>query len=53
MQRIDLRLLIEIGLSLFGTSCLMNSHLTHDSGIAELIPSQIVRALEMPLMEHT
>jgi MFS transporter, DHA2 family, multidrug resistance protein len=50
MKRIDLRLLIAIGLSLFGTRCLMNSHLTHDSTMVELIPSQIVRALGMPLI---
>ncbi len=50
MQRFDLRLLIAIGLTLFGVSCFMNSTLTHDTGIEQLRWSQIVRALGQPLI---
>ncbi|WP_017301784.1 MDR family MFS transporter [Nodosilinea nodulosa] len=50
MQRVDLRLLVAIGLSLFGVSCLMNSHMSHDTGMEQLIPAQIVRALGQPLI---
>lgn len=50
MQRIDLRVLVAIGLALFGVSCFMNSHMTHDTGIDQLIPAQVVRALGQPLI---
>ncbi|MBW4470891.1 MAG: multidrug efflux MFS transporter [Stenomitos rutilans HA7619-LM2] len=50
MQRFDLRLLVAVGMGLFGTSCFMNSHMTHDTGIDQLIPAQIVRALGQPLV---
>jgi DHA2 family multidrug resistance protein len=50
MKRFDLRLLIAIGLTLFGVSCFMNSALTHDTGIDQLRWSQIVRALGQPLI---
>ena len=50
MQWIDLRLLVAIGLSLFGISCFMNSHMTHDTGMEQLLPAQIVRALGQPLI---
>ncbi len=50
MQRIDLRLLVAIGMTLFGVSCFMNSHMSHDTGIDQLIPAQIVRALGQPLV---
>ncbi len=50
MQRFDLRLLIAVGLILFGISCFMNSSLTHDTGLEQLRWSQIVRAIGQPLI---
>ena len=50
MQRLDSRLLIAIGVSLFAVSCFMNSTMTHDTGIDELKWSQLVRALGQPLI---
>lgn len=50
MQRFDSRFLIAVGFSLFGASCLMNTSMTHDTGIDQLIPSQIARALGQPLV---
>jgi MFS transporter, DHA2 family, multidrug resistance protein len=50
MERIDLRLLVAVGLALFGVSCFMNSAMTHDTGMEQLIPAQIVRALGQPLV---
>ena len=50
IQKFDLRLLIAIGLSLFGISCFMNSTLTDQTGIEQLIWSQIVRACGQPLI---
>ncbi|HEY9824492.1 MAG TPA: MDR family MFS transporter [Stenomitos sp.] len=50
MQRFDLRFLIAVGLSLFGVSCFMNSTLTHDTGIDQLVYSQVVRACGQPLV---
>ncbi len=50
MQRFDLRLLIALGLTLFGVSCLMNSSLTHETGLEQLRWSQIVRAMGQPLV---
>jgi DHA2 family multidrug resistance protein len=50
MKRIDMRLLIAIGVSLFATSCFMNSSLTNQSAIDQLRWSQLVRALGQPLI---
>jgi DHA2 family multidrug resistance protein len=50
MQRIDLRLMIGIGVSLFALSCFMNAYMTHDYGIDELRWSQLVRAMGQPLI---
>ncbi len=50
MQRLDLRFLIAVGLSLFGLSCLMNSSMTDQTGLDQLIWSQIVRACGQPLV---
>ncbi|PPS39855.1 MDR family MFS transporter [Chroococcidiopsis sp. TS-821] len=50
MQRIDSRLLIAVGVSLFAISCFMNSTLTHDTGIDQLKWSQLVRAMGQPLI---
>lgn len=51
MQRFDLRLMISIGLSLFGISCFMNSTLDAQTGLDQLMWSQIVRALGQPLIQ--
>ncbi len=50
MQRFDLRILIAMGLILFGISCFMNSSLTYDTGLDQLRWSQIVRALGQPFV---
>jgi DHA2 family multidrug resistance protein len=50
MQRIDMRLLIGIGVSLFAVSCFMNASMTHETGIDQLRWSQLVRALGQPLI---
>jgi MFS transporter, DHA2 family, multidrug resistance protein len=50
MQKIDLRLLVAIGMTLFGISCFMNSTMTNDTGMTQLIPAQVVRALGQPLV---
>jgi DHA2 family multidrug resistance protein len=50
MQRIDPRVMIGVGASLFAVSCFMNSALTNESGIDQLRWSQLVRALGQPLI---
>ncbi|MBE9009578.1 DHA2 family efflux MFS transporter permease subunit [Pseudanabaenaceae cyanobacterium LEGE 13415] len=50
MQKVDVRLIIGTGVSLFAVSCFMNSHLTPDSGIDQLRWSQLVRAMGQPLI---
>lgn len=50
MQRIDLRILIGTGVSLFAISCFMNTQLTHDTGLDQLRWSQLVRACGQPLI---
>lgn len=50
MQKLDIRLIIGVGVVLFSTSCFMNSHLTIDSGIDQLRWSQLVRAMGQPLI---
>ncbi|MFB2976974.1 DHA2 family efflux MFS transporter permease subunit [Microseira sp. BLCC-F43] len=50
MQRIDIRVLIGVGVSLFAVSCFMNSSMTHDTGIDQLRWSQLVRAMGQPLI---
>jgi len=50
MQRIDIRLMIGVGVSLFAVSCFMNSTMTAETGIDQLRWSQIVRALGQPLI---
>jgi DHA2 family multidrug resistance protein len=50
MKRIDLRVLIGTGVSLFAISCFMNTQLTHDTGIDQLRWSQLVRACGQPLI---
>lgn len=50
MQRIDIRFLIAVGVSLFAVSCFMNSNMTNQTGIDQLRWSQLVRALGQPLI---
>ncbi|MDB9514958.1 DHA2 family efflux MFS transporter permease subunit [Kamptonema animale CS-326] len=50
MQRVDMRLMIGVGVSLFAVSCFMNAYMTHDYGINELRWSQLVRAMGQPLI---
>ncbi|MGC8711806.1 MAG: MDR family MFS transporter [Leptodesmis sp.] len=50
MQKIDVRLLIAVGISLFAISCLMNSTLTNQTGLDQLRWSQLVRAMGQPLI---
>ncbi|MEO6861902.1 MAG: DHA2 family efflux MFS transporter permease subunit [Microcoleus sp.] len=50
MQRIDIRVMIGIGVSLFAVSCFMNASMTHETGIDQLRWSQLVRAMGQPLI---
>jgi MFS transporter, DHA2 family, multidrug resistance protein len=50
MQRIDTRVLIGIGVSLFSVSCFMNSTMTHLTGYDQLRWSQLIRALGQPMI---
>jgi DHA2 family multidrug resistance protein len=50
MQRIDIRLMIGVGVSLFAISCFMNADMTNQTGIDQLRWSQLVRALGQPLI---
>jgi len=50
MQRVDIRLMIAVGVSLFAVSCFMNSTMTHDTGIEQLRWSQLIRAMGQPLI---
>lgn len=50
MQKIDVRLLIALGISLFAVSCFMNSNLTNQTGLDQLRWSQLVRAMGQPLI---
>jgi DHA2 family multidrug resistance protein len=52
-SRVDNRILCSIGLALFGTSCLMNSHMDATTGYDQLLWSQVVRALGVPLIMLT
>jgi len=50
MQLIDVRLIIGIGLVLFGTSCLMDAYMDIDFAMDQFRVSNIVRALGQPLV---
>ncbi|OKH43729.1 EmrB/QacA family drug resistance transporter [Calothrix sp. HK-06] len=50
MKHFDLRLLVAVGFVLFGLSCFMNVSMSQDTGVIQLIPAQIVRALGQPLV---
>jgi DHA2 family multidrug resistance protein len=47
---IDVRLIIGVGLVLFGTSCLMDAHMDSDFAMNQFTASNIVRALGQPLV---
>ncbi len=51
--KIDNRILCSFGLALFGTSCLMNSHMDATTGYDQLLLSQIVRAIGQPFVMLT
>lgn len=50
MKRLDVRLLVGVGVLLFAISCFMNSNLTNLTGLDQLRWSQLVRALGQPLI---
>jgi len=50
MRRFDNRLVIVVGMALFGASMLMNAFMTRDSGIDQFVLSNIVRAIGQPLV---
>jgi DHA2 family multidrug resistance protein len=50
MRLIDVRLLVGLGLLLFGASCLMNSYMDSDYAMDQFRTSNIVRALGQPLI---
>ncbi len=50
IQKVDLRILLGIGVGLFGISCFMNAGMSHETGADQLMWSQIVRALGQPLI---
>lgn len=50
MQRIDTRILIGAGVSLFAVSCFMNSHMSHETGYDQLRWSQVIRAMGQPMI---
>ena len=49
-QKIDLRLMVGVGISIFAVSAFMNSQMTHETGYEQLRMSQIVRAMGQPLI---
>lgn len=50
MTKIDPRLMLSIGLVLFGASCLMNSFMDHNYANDQFILSSVIRALGQPLI---
>ncbi len=50
MQRIDVRLMVATGVTLFSISAFMNARLTYQTGLDQLIWSQLVRAMGQPLI---
>jgi DHA2 family multidrug resistance protein len=50
MQRIDVRLMVAVGVTLFSVSAFMNSKMTYQTGYDQLIWSQLVRAMGQPLI---
>jgi DHA2 family multidrug resistance protein len=49
MRRVDPRLLVVIGTGFFIASCWINTNLTHDVGMDQLILPQLLRAIGQPL----
>ncbi|MEH2347657.1 MAG: DHA2 family efflux MFS transporter permease subunit [Nostoc sp.] len=50
MQRIDVRLMVAVGVTLFSISAFMNSGMTNETGLEQLRWSQFVRAMGQPLI---
>ena len=50
MQRVDVRLIVAVGVSLFAVSAFMNSGMTNLTGLPQLRTSQLVRAMGQPLI---
>ncbi|MBE9034765.1 DHA2 family efflux MFS transporter permease subunit [aff. Roholtiella sp. LEGE 12411] len=50
MQRIDVRLMVAVGVSLFAISAFMNAGMTYQTGLDQLRWSQLVRAMGQPLI---
>ncbi|MBX7220029.1 MAG: multidrug efflux MFS transporter [Blastocatellia bacterium] len=50
MKFVDTRVLVVIGMVLFGVSCLMNSNMTNLYGYNQLLAAQLVRACGQPLI---
>ncbi len=50
MQRIDVRLIVAVGVTLFSISAFINARLTYQTGYDQLIWSQLVRAMGQPLI---
>ncbi|MDZ8109258.1 MAG: DHA2 family efflux MFS transporter permease subunit [Nostoc sp. DedQUE12a] len=50
MQRIDVRLMVAVGVALFAISAFMNSGMTNQTGLDQLRWSQFVRAMGQPLI---
>lgn len=50
MKRIDVRLIVAVGVTLFAISALMNSGMTYQTGLDQLRFSQLVRAMGQPLI---
>jgi DHA2 family multidrug resistance protein len=46
-KKIDLRLMLAFGLTLFGVGCFMNFNITHDSGFDEFFWPQAVRGFSL------
>jgi len=49
-QKIDVRVMVGVGISIFAISAFMNSQLTNLTGYEQLRTSQIVRAMGQPLI---
>lgn len=50
MRKFDPRFIISFGLIMFGSSCLMNSFMSHDYAGEQLIASMLLRALGQPFI---
>ncbi|MBU7584419.1 MAG: DHA2 family efflux MFS transporter permease subunit [Nostoc sp. TH1S01] len=50
MQRIDVRFMVALGVTLFAISAFMNAGLTNQTGLEQLRWSQLVRAMGQPLI---